>query len=201
MRIIAGIYKGRRVSPVPGMSTRPTTSRVREAWASTVQSLLPNGFEDVTVLDAFAGSGALGLEALSRGAAHCAFCDKDRKAQQALQGNLASLEVKTGEVATVITGDVLSPATLRLLSKLDPFDLVILDPPYATASGVLKGFLHTLATSGCLRTGALVSYEQGITASAELDGTVLCAACSPAAFCMVSFKIYGSTRIEYYRYQ
>ncbi|MDR1083182.1 MAG: RsmD family RNA methyltransferase [Coriobacteriales bacterium] len=91
MRIIAGRYKGQTIKALAGETTRPTTNRVKEAWASTITSLSADGFAQARVLDAFAGSGALGLEALSRGASHVTFCERNRRALEVLKANRARI--------------------------------------------------------------------------------------------------------------
>src|SRR5215218_2705118 len=104
MRIVAGEWGGRRIQAPPGRGTRPTTDRVREAWMSTVAPHLPGA----RVLDLFAGSGALGLEALSRGAASATFVEQDAKALASLRANLDALGA--GEAAAVVKGDALKYA-------------------------------------------------------------------------------------------
>jgi 16S rRNA (guanine966-N2)-methyltransferase len=200
MRIIAGCYGGRTIRAVPGTVTRPTTDRVREAWASTTASLLPNGFAQVRVLDAFAGSGALGLEALSRGAARVTFCEHDRRALEVLRENRDALDAGHA-TTTLLAVDSFAPKTVRLLKESGPYDLVILDPPYACAVGRIKTLLHSLAVTGSLSTGALITYERRNDGSEGLDKSVLCAACSPASLQMVSCKTYGTTQIEYLHYR
>ena len=183
---------------------------MREAWASTIGSLLPDGFDSLSVLDAFAGSGALGFEALSRGAARLCFCENDRRALALLRENISSL---TGDDSgsqgqsqvKLLALDVFAPSALKQLKASAGFDLVILDPPYSIPVGRIKSLLHALATTGCLNNGALVSYEHRAGerggAATGLDGTVLCAACSPASLRMASCKSYGGTEIEYLFYQ
>lgn len=125
MRIIAGLHKGRRLKPIKGNSIRPTTDRVREA-VFNVLGERPRGAE---VLDLFAGSGALGMEALSRGALHAVFVDKDFYAVKLIKSNLELIhEISRG---TVIKGDV-----FRVFAKLalyGPYDIIFADPPYRTA--------------------------------------------------------------------
>jgi 16S rRNA (guanine966-N2)-methyltransferase len=200
LRIIAGRFGGRTIQAAGGDVTRPTTDRVREAWASTVGSLSTEGFASARVLDAFAGSGALGFEALSRGAAQVTFCERDRRALAALKANREFLDEKH-QYTTIRALDVFSPAAVRLLKESGPYSLVLLDPPYACTAGKVKGLLHNLAITGALSTGALVTYECSADAPEGLDGAVLCAACSPASLHMVSCKTYGATRIEYLVYR
>ena len=120
MRVIAGELRGRRLTAPAGSTTRPTSDRVKEATFNALGSL--GAIEDATVLDRFAGSGALGIEALSRGAAHCRFVEVDRSALAALRGNLDALGLGPDR-ATVQAADLAADA--------GPWDLALLDPPYA----------------------------------------------------------------------
>ena len=121
MRIIAGEWKSRRIAPVPGRGVRPTTDRVREAW----MSILAGRIRGARVVDLFAGSGALGLEALSRGAAHVTFVERGRRTVRVLERNIRALGA--GPRARVIRGDAISH-----LAAVDDFhyDLALADPPY-----------------------------------------------------------------------
>jgi 16S rRNA (guanine966-N2)-methyltransferase len=132
MRIVAGQWGGRRIAAPPGRDTRPTPERVREAWMSSLSPVLPGA----RVLDLFAGSGALGLEALSRGAASATFVEQGAQALRALRANLKALGAE--ERATVVQGDV-----MRYLRSLeaDAFDVALADPPYG------KGYGGQLATA------------------------------------------------------
>ncbi len=122
MRIVAGTLGGRRLKAPPGRGTRPTSDRVREALFSILGPL-----EGVAVLDLFAGSGALGIEALSRGAASAVFVDSDPRALAVVRANLDDLQLD----ASVHRRDALA----YLLSASEaPFGLVFLDPPYSSAS-------------------------------------------------------------------
>lgn len=121
MRIVAGTAGGRRLVVPTGDHTRPTADRVREAMFNALFSL--DVIEDARVLDLFAGSGALGLEALSRGAASCVFVDNDRRALDAIRDNVETLGFD--DVARVVPGD-----GTTALATLGVFDLVLLDPPY-----------------------------------------------------------------------
>jgi 16S rRNA (guanine966-N2)-methyltransferase len=133
MRIIAGEFRGRRIQPPPGSHVRPTADRVREAWFSILGDAVPGA----TVLDLFAGSGALGLEALSRGAAHVTFVELSPPSLQALRGNIATLGV--ADRVTVHRGDA-----LRFVDRLPEraFDVAFADPPYTTgqAAGLSERF-------------------------------------------------------------
>jgi len=121
MRIVAGSRKGHGIAAPKGIVTRPTGDRVREAAFSLIGPV-----EDATVLDLFAGSGAMGLEALSRGAARCVFVERDSAACRVIQSNLEKLRL-TG--AVVVTGDVVG-ALREERARGRRHDLVIVDPPY-----------------------------------------------------------------------
>ncbi len=126
MRVVAGSARGRRLEAPEGESTRPTGDRVREAVFNSLHSL--GAVEDATVLDLFAGSGALGIEALSRGAAHATFVDTDRRAIGAIEANLAATGL--AERATVLRADADS-VVARAVAEGRRWDLALLDPPYA----------------------------------------------------------------------
>lgn len=123
MRVVAGSARGRRLAAPPGLDTRPTTDRVREAVFNALTSM--GVVRDATVVDLFAGSGALGIEALSRGAAHATFLDTDARAVQVVRQNLDALGL--ADRATVLRSDALG----WLAHSPGPFDLALCDPPYA----------------------------------------------------------------------
>lgn len=152
MRIIAGQWRGRPIAAPPGTATRPTGDRTREALFSMLASRLGN-FNGLAVADLFAGSGALGLEALSRGAASCTFFETDRKALEILKTNAAKLGAS---------------ADIRAQSALNagggPYDLVLLDPPYG--SGLGQQALEKLAVAP----GAWISLETGKNEAVEAPG-------------------------------
>jgi 16S rRNA (guanine966-N2)-methyltransferase len=206
VRIIAGRWRGRTIKAPAGDVTRPTTDRVREAWASTVISLLDGAsFEGVRVLDPFAGSGGLGLEALSRGAAHVVFCERDRRVMRLLRENIAGLE-GAGSLSTLLATDSLTTRGGELLRQHGPFDLVILDPPYAYPIDRIAAFLHGLLARDALSPKALISYEHRADGdsdafAASFIGHAPPVGHSPGVFQMVSCKSYGSTRIAYFCFE
>jgi 16S rRNA (guanine966-N2)-methyltransferase len=120
VRVVAGELRGRRIVAPAGPPTRPTTDKVREAVFNALASA--DALVDATVVDLYAGSGALGIEALSRGASHCTFVERDRAAVAAIDRNVADLGLRSR--ARVIAGDAISRAP-RL-----PADLAFVDPPY-----------------------------------------------------------------------
>lgn len=126
MRIISGQFRGRTLDAPSGLSTRPTGDRVREALFSMLASRI-GSFEGLRVADLYAGSGALGFEALSRGAAHATFVETDGAAHAAIKANAARLGV--AECVRVLGGSALA------LPRSEPFDVIFADPPYAPGSG------------------------------------------------------------------
>ena len=158
MRIVGGKWRGRAIEAPKGRDvTRPTTDRTREQVASMILSARGLDLSGDSVLDAFAGSGAMGLELLSRGAAHATFVDLDRRAAQRVRRTAFALGVKRGEL-DVLSGDVCALAGRRLPGA--PFDIVFLDPPYALPAERVSGLLVSLAASGQLADGAVVVYER-----------------------------------------
>ncbi|APU17131.1 MULTISPECIES: 16S rRNA (guanine(966)-N(2))-methyltransferase RsmD [Actinoalloteichus] len=152
-RIVAGSMGGRRIT-VPPRGTRPTSERVREALFNAVESLLD--LRDVRVLDLYAGSGALGLEALSRGAGEAVFVESDRRAGLVLRRNIDTLRpggavVRSGTVESVLS----APAE-------QPFDLVLADPPYDVPTDGLESVLGLLVHQGWTRPGSLVVVERAV---------------------------------------
>ena len=148
MRIIAGEWRGRTIDAPPGQATRPTANRVRETLFSMLTSRL-GSFEDLRVADLFAGSGALGLEALSRGAAATTFVESDAQAAAAIRRNADRLGAS--ERVRVIAGSALA------LPRSEPFDLVFADPPYAPGSG--SAVVHSVVNAGWLAHGGWLSVE------------------------------------------
>jgi len=154
VRIIAGTRKGARIFAPKGRDTRPTSDRVREAAFNLIGSV-----DEASVLDLFAGSGAMGLEALSRGAASAVFVESDREACRTIERNLEKLRL-TG--ATVLCRDVLQ----ALASSGQVYDLVLCDPPYEFAEHArLAPYLaRTIAPNG------LLVYETAATVEPAIDG-------------------------------
>jgi len=155
LRLVAGRHRGRRLAAPAGQVTRPTAERVRQAvfdmlwhapWAGRAM------VEEARVLDAFAGTGALGLEALSRGAAHATFMEQDRAALAALRTNIAAC--REDERSRVIPGDALKPPRAT-----QPCSLILMDPPYG--QDAVPRALATLGAAGWIAPGALVVAEIG----------------------------------------
>ena len=147
MRIIAGNWRGRKIVAPKGETTRPTADRTRERLFSMLTSRLGD-FEDLQILDLFSGSGALGLEALSRGAAHCTFVEQDPDAIKALEKNIETL----GAAADVRIGSVLHLGQAR-----KPYDLILMDPPYDSGAGAVA--LDKLGRHGWFSPSSWIAVE------------------------------------------
>lgn len=163
MRVIAGSWRGRPLSAPAGAATRPTADRVRETLFSMLYSRL-GSFEGLAVADLFAGSGALGIEALSRGAAHCLFVDRDRAAVDAVRKNLAAFDAAS--LTDVRQADVLS---LGPASR--PLDLLLLDPPYGTGAGCVA--VDKLARLGWVGPASWISIETDGNEEVSVAGTLI----------------------------
>ncbi len=183
MRIVAGKHRGRRIAAPPGESVRPTSERAREA----LFNILAHGrfgpapvFEDARVLDVFAGTGAFGLEALSRGARFATFIEKDREARDALAANIKTL----GESARtrLLAVDATEPPRPD-----GPYDLAFLDPPYR--SGLAGPALEALMRGGWLAPHALVIVE--LAAREDFD--------RPDRFVLLEERRYGAGRLIFMR--
>ena len=146
MRIIAGKWRGRPLDAPPGLATRPTADRVRETLFSMLASRL-GSFEELRVADLFAGCGALGLEALSRGARSITFVENDAKAAAAIRRSAERL----GATIQVLTGSALA------LPRSEPFDLIFADPPYSPGAG--SAAVAAVAKASWLAAGGWMSVE------------------------------------------
>ncbi|MCC6479967.1 16S rRNA (guanine(966)-N(2))-methyltransferase RsmD [Sphingorhabdus sp.] len=160
MRIISGTWRSRPLVAPKGDTTRPTADRTRETLFSMLASRL-GSFEGLRVLDLFSGSGALGLEALSRGAAHCVFVEQDRAALDALETNIAKLDAAP-------RCDLRRGSALMLGPAREAFDLILMDPPYGTGAGAVA--LDKLSRLGWIASGALVSIETGTREDSIVKG-------------------------------
>lgn len=155
MRIISGSARGKRLAGFSGTRIRPTPDRVREALFSILFSHL-GGFEGKTVLDLFAGTGALGLEALSRGARSAVMVDQGAQAARLITANAKACNLQ--EKVILMRGDVLKK--LPELAVKGPFDLIFLDPPYGL--GLVEAALRIIVDLGLLAKGGLVCAEAGV---------------------------------------
>jgi len=176
IRIVAGSHKGRRLRVPSGDKVRPTADRVREAVFSALGDL-----GGTRVLDLFAGSGALGLEALSRGSTHCTFVEHDREVATVLRGNIASLGLES-RAEVLQTGH--ESALRRLTQRGGRFDLLFMDPPYTMLTQVDEAVATVLPQ--LLRVGGIVVVEGPLTAQASLG------------FPIVFERRYGNTLISIY---
>ncbi len=164
MRIVAGLHGGRRIAAPPGDTTRPTSDRVREALFSMLGPL-----DGHVVLDLFAGSGALGLEALSRGASRALFVERDRRALAALRSNVSALRLSEKQ-AIVRAGDA-GRLARDAVARAEAYDLVFLDPPYRLAAGL--GAVLGATLTGLLAPGARLVTESDRRTPMELTDVPL----------------------------
>ena len=176
MRVIAGDLKGRKLLAPKGTNTRPTSGRVKEAVFSMIQPLL----QDAVCLDLFAGSGALGIEALSRGAARVYFCEIDPVSLNTLTQNLNACGLN--ERASILKADW----RVAILNIREKCDLVFIDAPYEKCE-YYSGILNKLGNRGCLKEGATVVVER----RADAAGYSL-----PGGFERVREKHYGNIGVD-----
>lgn len=183
MRIIAGNLKGRTLAAPKGANTRPTSGRVREALFQHLQSArLEDGFADLQVLDLFAGSGALGIEAISRGARHVEFYEEERHALQALQNNIVQLGI--GDRCTTFRGRL--PQTLSRASTTA--DLIFCDPPYRLT--LTPTFFERIAQRAA--PGAWLVYEHDAGAATPA---------TPGAWHFDETRRWGRSAVSFFRYE
>ena len=182
IRIISGEYRGRRLSTLRGDATRPTADRVRES----VFNILGRRTAGAAAADLFAGSGALGLEAVSRGAASCVFVEKSAPAMAVIRKNIDLCGA--GERCRVIRWDAVK--NLNCLKAEEPFlDLVFMDPPYA-ASAVHRT-LTLLHGAGALKPGAMVVAEHGEGGADDAP---------PDGFAVADLRQYGKSLVTFFGY-
>ena len=184
MRIVAGAWRGRSIFAPAGDATRPTSDRVREAVFSVLESRYPEQASGA-VLDAFAGTGALGLEALSRGAAQAVLVERERAALATLRANVEALGA---DAATVVPADVFAAARGDRLPG-GPFSLLLMDPPYRIERAQVRGLLAVLS-EGRLARGAAVVWEHSADAPPDW----------PAGFEADLEKRYGDTIVSFARH-
>lgn len=170
------------------MSTRPTSDRVREALFSSLTSRLGPDLGGAVVLDAYAGTGALGLEALSRGGSRAVFVESDRNALDALGSNVRALA--TREEAQVVAGDVQKLANAHGVPG-GPFALLFLDPPYRIDAARVHQLLDALAGSSSLADDATIVWEHASTSTIDW----------PFGFEVLFEKRYGSTSVSVAAYR
>lgn len=160
MRIIAGEWRGRKVTAPKGDATRPTSDRTRETLFSMLTSRL-GSFEGLAVADLFAGSGALGLEALSRGAAHCLFVEQEEFALKSIRANIAAFDARSRT-------DVRAGSAMGLGPARQPLDLILLDPPYETGAGEVA--LDKMNRLGWISPATWIALETAYTETVAVKG-------------------------------
>jgi 16S rRNA (guanine966-N2)-methyltransferase len=182
MRIVAGRHRGRRLAALPGPAIRPTADRIREAiFDILAHRLFAGRFAEASVLDAFAGTGAMGLEALSRHAARATFLDSDPAAVRLIAANVK--HVGEQERALVLQRDATKPGRAPRMH-----DLAFFDPPYRSGLAVVA--VPALATEGWLAPAALLVLEH---AAAETLAP-------PAGFTTIDERRYGKTKVAFWQY-
>ncbi len=150
MRVIGGKYRGRRLTAPAGLDVRPTSDRLRE----TLFNILAPRIKESSFLDLCAGTGAIGIEALSRGAGHTVFVDNSRRAASSIEANLKSIGIKEGAVVLVRDAET---ALKRLAEESNEFDIVFFDPPYA--SDIYPRVMTALGEGNLLSDDAVVIVE------------------------------------------
>jgi 16S rRNA (guanine966-N2)-methyltransferase len=179
MRIVAGKFRGKALVAPKGLATRPTSDRVRQALFNVLEHGAPGvDFADVRVLDLFAGSGALGLEALSRGARFCLFVEESAEARGAIRRNVEALGLTGATKIWRRDATSLGPA-----GRIEPFDLVLCDPPYGKELG--QRALHAVVEGGWTAPDAVVVLEE--RAGLDVDW--------PAPLAEIDRRRYGDTEI------
>lgn len=160
MRVIAGEWRGRKLVAPKGEATRPTADRTRETLFSMLASRL-GSFEDLAVADLFAGSGALGLEALSRGAAQCLFVEQEDAALKAIRANIVALDAR-------MRSEVRAGSVMTLGPVDSARDLILLDPPYGTGAGAVA--LDRLLRLGWIGEATWIALETGADETVVIKG-------------------------------
>lgn len=189
LRIIAGRHRGRRLETEPGSRVRPTADRVREAvFNKLMHGLISEGgaaLTEVRVADVFAGTGAMGLEALSRGAAHVTFIDLTGRSLRLIERNAKLLEEQDRVSLLLRDGADPGPAP----AEDDPYGLVFLDAPYR--SGLTEPALAALAREGWIAPGAIVVAERAAKEAFQ----------TPGGFALIDERRYGAAKVAFLRYE
>ncbi|MBT2292568.1 16S rRNA (guanine(966)-N(2))-methyltransferase RsmD [Paenibacillus albidus] len=183
MRVVSGSAKGRPLKSVPGSGTRPTTDKVKEA----IFSMIGPYFEGGAVLDLFAGTGGLGIEALSRGMERAVFVDMEPKSIETVRANLKLARLEAG--AEVYRNDA-GRALAAMEKRGRSFDLVFLDPPYRLKHG--DELMQSMVDKGLLNKEAVIvlEHESGYKYPEEIPG-----------FTCLRQAVYGDTTVSIYRYE
>lgn len=179
--------RGRKLVAPKGEGTRPTSDRVREALMSSLAQRLGTGLGGAAVLDMFAGSGALALEALSRGASRAVLVERDRGAQMAIAANVDALGVR--DRVQVVGADALGSG-LRRVQAMGPFLLLFCDPPYRIDQAAVGRALESLGRAGAVSEGACVAWEHGSGGAVP----------EPAGYAQERTYRYGDTAVTLLRY-
>ena len=177
MRVIAGIYKGRTLKSITGRDIRPTTDNVRES----IFNILAVRLEGANVLDLFGGTGALGIEALSRGAKSVTFVDKARTSCQVINDNLNLVKAQ----ARVLNAD----ASVALDRLNDKFDIIFIDPPYAMDG---ERYINKISDKRLLSDGGIIVYER--SAKDEVNETI-------GDLTVTDTRKYGSVKLFFYQWK
>lgn len=188
-RVIAGEAGGRRLAVPDGRGTRPTSDRAREGLFATIVSLT-GSLDGARVLDLYAGSGAVGLEALSRGAEHVLLVESGPRAARVIQDNIEAIGLAGAELVTDRVERVLARGPARSGEGSGRYDVVFADPPYALAGDEVSAMLQMLSDHGWLAPGALVIVERA-TRSGEVDW--------PAGYVPEKARRYGEATFWYGR--
>ena len=161
IKVISGCYGGRFIDTIEGVKTRPTSSRAKEAIFSAITSLRAScgGFKGARVLDLFAGSGALGIESLSRGAVFSLFCEINNVAMKTISNNLKSLGIDEDCYGT-LRKNSFSKEALDEIAQRKPFDIVFLDPPYSIESDNIISLIETLQNRDVVSQKTLIYLER-----------------------------------------
>ncbi|MAI10776.1 MAG: 16S rRNA (guanine(966)-N(2))-methyltransferase RsmD [Rhodospirillaceae bacterium TMED167] len=179
MRIVGGDCKGRKLSAPAGRDTRPTSDRARESLFNILRHGMGVELEDARVMDLFAGSGALGLEALSRGATACTFIDRARDAKRCIEDNLTALALTDRGTVLKLDAAHLPPRS----EDVAPAHLAFLDPPYG--QGLATTALTSLQQGEWLAEKAVIVVETGETENFS----------APAPYILADQRTYGSARM------
>jgi 16S rRNA (guanine966-N2)-methyltransferase len=189
VRVVAGRFKGKLLTAPAGEGTRPTSDRARQAVFNILEhATWSPGLQGLRVIDLFAGSGALGVEALSRGAVFCLFVETDEAARGAIRANLETMTPDSSLFgATRVHRRDATDLGVRPGSAGAPFDLAFLDPPYRKGLG--ERALQGLADGGWLAPGAIAVWEQ----AADEAGV------TPEAYELLDERTYGAARVQFLR--
>lgn len=180
MRIVAGKFRGKQLTSPSDESIRPTADRVRESMFNILASRLGPVFSDIRVLDLFAGTGALGLEALSRGASHVTFVDTGAEARGLIRDHIEAFGA--GGITKLLRRDA---TDLGKPGTFGQFNLVFLDPPYGKGLGELA--LAQLAANGWLAPGATIVFEESVEAAPAI----------PRGFTLDDRREYGAAAVHF----